>query len=122
MNPNDLEFLKTRVALLADFSDAHRAEIADGSRLVVFGPGEIIFHAGDEVHFLGVVMEGRSEASVSSAAGGRQALGNLGPGETFGEMALMSGDPALVDLTAEIQTRLLLVPLTLFQSHIMAEP
>ena len=122
MNPNDLEFLRTRVALLADFTETQRAEIADGSRLVTFGPGEIIVHAGDEVHFLGVLMEGKIEASVSSAAGGRQALGNLEPGETFGEMALMSGDPVLVDLTAEIQSRVLLVPLTLFQSHIMAEP
>ena len=91
MNPTDLSFLKTNVALLADFSDAHREETADGSRVVLFGPGEIIVHAGDEMHFLGVVIEGKIAASVPRQDGGRQTLGHFGPGETFGEMALVGG-------------------------------
>ena len=49
-------------------------------------------------------------------------LGELAAGETFGEMALMSGEPMLVDLFARTRSRVMLVPLTLFQSHIMAEP
>lgn len=122
MNATDLAFLKTNIALLADFSDAQREEIANGSRLETFAPGAAIVFAGDEVHFLGVVLEGKIMASVPTKDGGRQVLGQLGAGETFGEMALMTGDPAVADLTAETRCRVMLVPLTLFQSHIMAEP
>jgi acetate kinase len=122
MNAADLDFLKSKVALLADFAAGQLAEIANGSRLASYEPGEMIVHAGDEVHFLGVVLEGKIGAFATTADGGRLALGELGPGETFGEMALMSGDPALADLAAEAHSRVLLVPLTLFQSHIMAEP
>ena len=122
MNAVDLAFLKTHVTLLADFSDVQRKQIAKGSRFEIFEPGDPIVNAGDEFHFLGVVMDGKIAASVNTADGGRQMLGQLSTGETFGEMALMSGDPMLADLTAETRSRVMLVPLTLFQSHIMAEP
>ena len=122
MNTTDPAFLKTSVALLAGFSDAQRAEIAEGSRFETYEPGAIIVHAGDEVHFLGIVLEGGIEASVPGADGARQVLGVLGAGETFCEMALLSGEPAVVDFIAAVRSRVMLVPLTLFQSHIMADP
>lgn len=122
MNATDLSFLKTHVALFADFSDALREEIANGSRVETFAPGAEILRAGDEVHFLGVILEGKIVASVPTADGGRLALGQLVAGGTFGEMSLLTGDPAVADFTVETQSRVMLVPLTLFQSHIMAEP
>lgn len=122
MNAADLAFLKTNVALLADFSDAQREQIGTGSRVAVFDEGEVVVHAGDEVHFLGVIIAGKITAAIPTADGVRQVLGQLGAGETFGEVALMSGDPAVADLVAETRSRVMLVPLTLFQSHIMAEP
>jgi acetate kinase len=122
MNPQDLAFLKTKVALLASFTDAQREDLANRSRLETFSPGEIIVNAGEEVHFLGIILEGTIAASVLDAHGDRQPLGRLEAGESFGEMALMTGDPAFADLIAETQCRLMLVPLTVFQTHIMAEP
>lgn len=121
MHPTDLTFLKSGVALLADFTDAELAVIAEGSRVEIFEPGAVMVNAGDEVHFLGVVLEGKITASAPTAAGG-QMLGQFVAGDTFGEMALMSGDRALADLTAETRCRVMLVPLTLFQSRIMAQP
>ncbi len=121
MNLDDLAFLKTKVALLADFSDPEREKIAQGSRIAEYEPGAVIARAGDEVHFLGVVLEGKIAASVPTADDD-QLLGQFVAGDTFGEMALMSGDPAIADLVAETRCRVMLVPLTLFQSRIMAEP
>jgi acetate kinase len=122
MNPDDLAFLRTKVALLASFSDAEREDLANGSRVETFEPGQTIVHAGQEVHFLGVVLEGTIAASAQTANGEPQLLGQVGPGETFCEMGLMTGDPAMADLAAETRCRVMLVPITLFQSHIMAEP
>lgn len=80
MHPADLAFLKANVALLADFSDAQREEIANGSRVELFDPGATIVHAGDEVHFLGVIIEGKITASVPTEDGEQQVLGQLGVG------------------------------------------
>jgi len=115
------DFLRTRVKLFEGFDAQRLKELADGSRVEAFAPGERIAHAGDEVHFLAIVMEGEVVATVDDGSGTRE-LGRLGEADTFGEMALMSGDAVLADLTAVGACKVMLVPLTLFQSHVMAEP
>lgn len=119
MSPKDLAFLKSKVPLLAHFTEAHREELAAKSHVAAYAPGETLIRAGEEPHFLGVVLDGTIAAVSGSDA--RAVLGKLGAGETFGEMALMSGNPLLVDLVAETRCRVMLVPLTIFQSHIMAD-
>jgi acetate kinase len=54
--------------------------------------------------------------------GTRLTLGRSEAGGTFGEMALMTGDPMLADIVAESPTEVLLVPVSLFQSVIVAQP
>jgi acetate kinase len=122
MNPKDLAFLKANVALFGEFSEAQREELANGSRVEGFEPGDAMMNAGDEVHFLGIIIEGTVTASIPAADGAGQVLGQLGPGGTFGEMALMSGEPAVADIVADTRCRIAFVPLTLFQSHVMSEP
>ena len=116
------DFLRARVPLFSGFDPGRLEEIAAGSRTEAFVPGERIAHAGDAVHFLGIVLEGELAATVADGHGGERSLGRLGPGETFGEMALMSGEAALADLTATAAGKVMMVPLTLFQSHVMADP
>ena len=60
-------FLKNKVALLADFSEEQLRSLTNGSQIVAANPGDIIAHAGDELHFLGVVLEGKIAASVPSS-------------------------------------------------------
>ena len=43
-------------------------------------------------------------------------------GDTFNEMALMTGDTVLADFIAESRCEVLLIPVSLFQSVIVAEP
>jgi acetate kinase len=115
-------FLKDKVALLSYFTDEQLQSLAAGSKLIAPAAGETIIHAGDELHFLGVVLDGKIRAELPSGDGESHSLGELGAGGTFGEMALMNGDPAVADFVAAEASRVMLVPLTLFQSQIMAEP
>src|SRR4051794_27706439 len=101
MKPTDLNFIDTEVPLLSHFTAAQRRQLAEGSEVREFEPGAMVVYAGDEVHFLGVVLEGSLSASARTADGGSVAVGKFGPGDTFGELALMSGDPAVADLKAE---------------------
>jgi CRP-like cAMP-binding protein len=86
------DFLRTRVPLFEGFDEQRLNEIAAGSRIEAYAPGEAVTYAGEAVHSLGVVLEGELSASVANDDGSPRTLGRLGAGETFGEMALMSGE------------------------------
>ena len=117
-----LDFLKQRVNVFQDFSNERLQELVDGSRAVGFEANEAIAHQGSEATHFGVVVSGTVAASVSANGGGRQALGQLKTGDTFGEMALMTGEPVAADLIAESRSQVLLIPVSLFKSVIVAEP
>jgi len=122
MTPEDRTFLGTKVPLLASFDSARLDAVLQQSRISLHEQGEIVIAAGEEIHSLGIIIEGQVIATAPAEEGGNLVLGKLEPGDTFGEMALMTGDPAPVDLLAERGLRIAWVPLTLFQSHIMADP
>ncbi len=115
-------FLKQQVVLFQDFSPERLQQLVDGSRIVSFEASEAIAHQGDEAAHLGVVLDGSVTASVIGDGGARQLLGQLKAGDTFGEMALMTGDALAADFIAESRCEVLLIPVSLFQAVIVAEP
>jgi acetate kinase len=115
-------FLKQRVALFRDFPANRLQQLVEGSRVRTFEPGELIARQGDEAAHLGVVMSGSLSASASDENGSSTLLGQLQAGDTFGEMALMTGDAVLADFKAETRSEVMLVPVSLFQSIIVVEP
>jgi acetate kinase len=119
---NLADFLEKQVGVFKNFSRDRLLQLLDGSRVVSFEAREAIAHAGEEAAHFGVVLNGVVSASVLEARGGRQQLGHLKAGETFGEAALMTGNPLLADLIAETRCEVLLIPVSLFQSVIVAEP
>jgi NADH dehydrogenase len=54
-----------------------------------FEPGQVVFHRGDLGDRLYIVLSGEAEAVTESPDGGEVVLGHIGPGEFFGEMALL---------------------------------
>jgi acetate kinase len=123
LTPSEIiHFLKTKVPLFAGFTDERLGELVGGSRIVSFEANEAIVHHGAEAMHFGVILSGTVSASVLGEGGVRQALGRLEAGGTFGEMALMTGDKMLADFIAESRCEVFLVPVSLFQSIIVAEP
>ncbi len=58
-----------------------------------FGPGEIIFNEGEEGRHVYVVKSGRVEVIRKRKGGGPDVMNVLGPGEHFGELALLGKTP-----------------------------
>jgi acetate kinase len=114
-------FIKERVGLFNDFSTDRIKELVDGSVVRSFESNEAIAHQGAEATHFGVILNGTVAASAM-IDGTRQLLGQLKAGETFGEAALMTGNPLLADFIAESHCEVLLIPVSLFQSIIVAEP
>ena len=114
-------FVKERVGLFKDFSAERLKEVIDGSVVRSFESNEAIAHQGAEATHFGVILTGTVAASAV-IDGERQALGQLKAGDTFAEAALMTGNPLLADFIAESRCDVLLIPVSLFQSMIVAEP
>ena len=120
--PEIASFLKTNVGVFAGFTDERLRELVGGSRVASLEADEAIAHYGAEATHFGVVLSGVVAASVLGDGGVRQTIGRLGAGGTFGEMALMTADKLLADFIAESRCEVLLIPVSLFQSVIVAEP
>ena len=116
------EFLKQKVDLFRDFSDSRLKQLVDGSRVESFEANEAVAHCGEEATHFSVVLSGVISASMIGDGGTRQVLGRLEAGGTFGELALMTGDKLPADFIAEASSQVLRIPVSLFQSIIMAEP
>jgi len=119
---NAQTLLKEQVALFKDFSAERLQQLVDGSRSISFEASQAIAHRGEEATHFFVVLSGTVAASVLGDGGARQTLGQLKAGDTFNEMALMTGDVVLADFIAESRCEVLLIPVSLFQSVIVAEP
>ena len=115
-------FLKEKVSPFRDVSNERLQTLVDGSRAASFEANEAIMHCGAEATHFGVVLSGAATASRFGDGGVRQTLGRLQAGDTFNEMALMTGDAVLADFIAESRCEVLLIPVSLFQSVIVAEP
>jgi CRP/FNR family cyclic AMP-dependent transcriptional regulator len=72
--------------------------------------GTKIFQHGDAGDKLYLILEGRVRISRELAGMGEEALAVLGPGEVFGEMALLDESPRSADARVHESCRLLAVP------------
>jgi acetate kinase len=119
---NASEFLKQKVGLFKDFSPEHLQQLVEGGRTVSFEANEAVAYHGAEATHFSVILSGTLGASLQADGGVRQQLGQLKAGDTFGELALMTGDAVQADFIAESRCQVLQIPVSLFQSVIMAEP
>ncbi len=111
-------FIKERVGLFKELTSERLQQLARGSRVVSFEAGEAIMHRGEEATHFGVILGG----AVACQGGDGEPLAEIKTGETFAELSLMSSSPLLADFVAQSPCEILLIPVSLFQSLIVAEP
>jgi CRP-like cAMP-binding protein len=100
----------------AGFDDRALDELGRIGREVSFGPGEVIFEAGDRADAMFVVLEGEAQVDV----GGR--FHRLRHGDIFGEMALLSADRRMASVRAVEFVRALRVESDAFESLLLEHP
>jgi uncharacterized integral membrane protein len=81
-------------ALLTSFLRRH------GISHVHFAPGEAIFRQGDEGDFVYSIIDGQVEVIREEPDGEAKVINRLGPGEYFGEMALIRHAPRTATVRA----------------------
>jgi len=75
--------------LLADLPPEDVRELLSIARRRTFDKGEVVFHRDDPAESLHLIVRGRFAARVASQVGDSVLLDVLGPGQAFGELALL---------------------------------
>jgi CRP-like cAMP-binding protein len=89
----DPAFLRNSELFESQPDEVIKAVLAQG-QLLEFGPGEVVFHQGDQGDRLFLVKSGVLEVlSVPSEATEAVPVAYLGTGEVLGELALLTGSP-----------------------------
>jgi polyferredoxin/CRP-like cAMP-binding protein len=84
--------------------------LARESRQISVPPGNVIFNYGDKNDSYFIIVSGRVVISDHGEDGRDETIESLGPGDCFGEMALLSGNGSGTKFTAEEPTVLILIP------------
>ena len=74
-----------------------------------FRLGDVVFREGDEGDKLYMLLEGKIRISREVSGMGEEALAVLGPGQAFGEMALIDDFPRSADARVHERCRLLVL-------------
>src|SRR5687767_8099908 len=77
--------------LLAGLAEEERRSLLAIARRRVFGRGEVVFHRDDPADTLHLIARGRFAVRIVTPAGDTATLAVLVPGESFGELALVTG-------------------------------
>lgn len=93
--------------LFATLDDAARAELFAGGKEVRYRPGQTIHRQGDRDRSLQVIIEGQVSFSRLDLDGRKVNAAVFGPGETFGEIPLLTGRARTHDAVAIGPVRLL---------------
>ncbi len=104
--PTPHESLLRGIPLFADLTRAELLAVEEILHERSYLAGEIVFEEGDEGLGMYLVVSGRVEI-LRSGAGGRGRLAEVGPGEFFGELALLDDAPRSASARAMESTRLL---------------
>lgn len=75
-----------------------------------FNANDVIFKEGDPGSGLFVVQSGAVQISAMVGPGERRVLSRLGPGDFFGEMAVLDNEPRSATASAENETTLCFIP------------
>ena len=97
------------------------SSVIDTARALRFGPGDVIFRAGDKGEEMYLVLEGTVRTFRGEESGG-EGHGQFGRGHFFGEMALVSGQPRSATAMAAAPTVLLPVSREAFLDKIRSDP
>jgi CRP/FNR family cyclic AMP-dependent transcriptional regulator len=114
--------LLARVELFSGFSEQQLAGAAQVARLKTLGRREELFHKGDEGGEVYVVASGTLKALTTSRDGDDVVFSILGPGEFFGEVALLGATQRTATITAIDDCTLVVIDRRDFMSYLKTDP
>lgn len=114
--------LLKRIDFLSEFSDHDLKYLASRLKVVTFTTGEPIIRQGEPGRSFYVLREGRVEIQARNAEGTLFFTKALGPGEFFGEISLLTGEPRTATAVALEESELLRLDKDAFRKIVEDNP
>lgn len=109
-NDNQTKDVLRKVPFLSDLDDEFIIRIADALNTVYYDAGDVIFERGSEGDVFYVIREGKVEYEHR-----KRGVKVLGPGDYFGEQAIVKNEPRKADATAVKDTIVLALSREVFE-------
>jgi CRP-like cAMP-binding protein len=110
-------------ALLSGLSEVEREELVSLGRRRIFARNEVVCHLGDPADSFHLVETGRLAVKVALPSGDEALINVLGPGASFGELALVRADGhRTATIVALEQSTTLAVPGSAFRALCRRRP
>ena len=81
------------VPLFSEMDEQETAGIRSIMDVMKFNPGQVIIREGDTGSLFYVITEGRAEVIIHDANGSDVVLHEVGPGDFFGELSMLTNEP-----------------------------
>jgi CRP-like cAMP-binding protein len=107
------------VPLFAGLSRRHLRRLAGLAEEVRFGAGRTIVQYGSRGNTFFVIVEGTVKVLAGYSS---RAFARLGPGDFFGELALLDGGPRTASVVAEMPVVAIRIPRAEFRKMLKSEP
>ena len=86
--------------LLAPLSPQQKRALADASKDAQLAPGQVLFNQGDTGDSFYVIHKGSVDVLIGETTETQKAIATLGPGDFFGEMSALTGQPRTATIRA----------------------
>jgi small-conductance mechanosensitive channel/CRP-like cAMP-binding protein len=97
------------VDFLAELEDATLEHLAEMSRIALYAPGELILRTGEPGDEMFILRDGEVAILIEGPDRKTVEIGRLGPGQFFGEMSLLAGEPRSATVRATRPCELLVI-------------
>ncbi len=96
-----------RVSIFEELDPRTLEQLGSMFRGRSYDPGELVFRRGDEGNSMMVVVSGQVKMTSLSSDGRELIINMMGPGEVFGELALLDGHPRSTDAVTVEKSKIL---------------
>ncbi len=110
------------VELFRSLDEDELRALADRLVYAPFAAGDVMTRQGAVAHWLYILIRGEGEVWLEGADGQRRSVAALAPGNVFGEMGMMTGDPRRATVTARTDVECYRLDKAGFQDIIRSRP
>ena len=115
-------FLVALRRFFGDFNEVHLTKVLPSVRWNEYAAGELVIKEGSDANELFFVVSGRLQVVARSSAGEERIFGEMGRGEAFGEIALLTGTTRTANVFAIRPSLLASLPKAAFEDLLADHP